>query len=340
VPAEQPGSLTGILPIAYHRTIMIGPDSVLLWLALAFWIALWWEVFRRAGCPGYWGVLMAIPIVNFMVLIVIIAIDWPIQREVSRLRLRLGEATEPDIARVMSDANKQDQRGNWTEAIQLYNLIIENAPNSESAEDANRMIASIRAKRAAGGIHVARKMSEFKSGTHGDYTWIELVEKPWELVDLLLTHHRGCYLYITAFDSGRITPSEEDSKAGWSLQGEVMVSPPMYEDLHLPANGYDEWYVFDRRIDFPQERQVFVNYGRFSLEPVDEQLKRFDSSWEHDALDWMRPLQDQFWKQMELLNPTSYVAMGEKDLIVTKNKAFGNALKDALAIQGRCENSI
>lgn len=126
---------------------------MLNWLLLIaaglLWAGLWWEIFRKAGCPGCYGLLMAVPVINFVVLIAMVMMDWPVQRELSRLRLRLGEATPDDATRVLSEATQLEQRGDWNEAIALYQLVIEKSGVCELADTATRLAHGVREKQNA-----------------------------------------------------------------------------------------------------------------------------------------------------------------------------------------------
>ncbi|WOX04936.1 hypothetical protein [Microbulbifer pacificus] len=156
-------------------------------------------------------------------------------------------------------------------------------------------------------------------GIYEQYCWLEVDEPVLGFVGEVLNANSGNHLYITAFDSGHISPAEEESKKGWVSQGEVMVSPRLGRNTEVPYDNFDEWYFFPSLINFPKEQKVFVNYGRFSLVPVKEQLKRFDSTWGPDSLDWLQSLQDQFWEQIMRLEPETYVAMGDRGIVVSKN---------------------
>ncbi len=158
-----------------------------------------------------------------------------------------------------------------------------------------------------------------RGGIHKHYHWLEIDEPVLGFVEEVLNANSGNYLYITAFDSGSLAPSEEEKKKGWGSQGKVMISPRLGKNTEVPYDNFDEWYFFPILVNFPEEQEVFVNYGRFSLVPVEEQLKGFDPTWERDSLDWLRALQDQFWEQIMRLEPETYVSMGDRDIVVSKN---------------------
>ena len=48
----------------------------------------------------------------------------------------------------------------------------------------------------------------------------------------------------------------------------------------------------------------------------------FDPTGERSGLDWLYPLQDAFWHQLELVDPEAYIASGGSDIVVSTNRAF------------------
>jgi hypothetical protein len=120
------------------------------------------------------------------------------------------------------------------------------------------------------------------------------------------------YLSVTAFDSGPLRLSEEEILAGWKKDGEVAVSPPLRDSLVLPQGEYDEWYIHSAPFAVA-DVEVFVNYGGFTLEP--------------QADDWLKAAQASFWTQLHRLRPMSYIAMGDNDVVVSRNRDFVEAVR-------------
>jgi hypothetical protein len=48
---------------------------------LGLFFAIWWQIFKKAGYSGALGLLMIVPIVNFILLLYLAFSDWPIQRD-------------------------------------------------------------------------------------------------------------------------------------------------------------------------------------------------------------------------------------------------------------------
>jgi uncharacterized membrane protein len=60
-------------------------------LAIAFAVlsvVIYWRIFAKAGYNGALGLLMFVPIVNFIVLCLLAFGEWPIYRELDELRRR------------------------------------------------------------------------------------------------------------------------------------------------------------------------------------------------------------------------------------------------------------
>lgn len=80
--------------IDFYRTI----------LSFIITAALLTAAFRQAGYSGWLGLLMLIPVVNFLVLAVFSFREWPVTRELARLRVAAGEGDQEDCYRVLSTA--------------------------------------------------------------------------------------------------------------------------------------------------------------------------------------------------------------------------------------------
>lgn len=149
------------------------------------------------------------------------------------------------------------------------------------------------------------------------------------LPKLVIDAHRGLHLCITAFDGGTIHASEEEIAVGWTMQGEIMVSPPIDAGLEVPQDQHDEWYILPSPKFDGWEGEQFVDYGGFTLADIDELYRSFDPSWEKHGLDSLYPIQERFWNQLNRVSPTTYVAMGDNDVVVSRNHAFIDRVLEA-----------
>jgi hypothetical protein len=177
------------------------------------------------------------------------------------------------------------------------------------------------------------------TGSQGHYHW--LTSDIDDLADLMRNCPEtilGKYLAVTAIDSAPLEVTEEDKVAGWETRKNIAYSPRIksvaelpHENRHGRCEGFDEWYVFDRPIDLGQRFtgnifeagveagrvESFVNYYGFAL---------------HDAT--MQSITDLFWKQIEWMQPESYIADGgtcltfvscDQDLFSAVHKALMNS---------------
>jgi hypothetical protein len=98
----------------------------------------------------------------------------------------------------------------------------------------------------------------------------------------------------------------------------------------FPADQYDEWYVFGDDEPRPGTIERFVNYGGFNLADALEMADTFDPTWDRSALDWLIPVQERFWTQLERLAPAAYVASGDNDVIVTRDSGFAESIRRSI----------
>ncbi len=160
------------------------------------------------------------------------------------------------------------------------------------------------------------------TGKHSEYYWLVSADPLWSLQDAVKNYHYGFRLAIASFDSGPISPNADDLEQGWTCQNGVMLSPPLSEALKIPCDQYDEWYLAKDLSIAASDLEIFVNYGGFSLVPPVESYRDFDPTWEPGTFDFLIPIQARFWQQMLELNPETYVAMGDNDVVVSKNRDF------------------
>src|SRR5882762_3035070 len=142
------------------------------------------------------------------------------------------------------------------------------------------------------------------TGSHGPYLW--LTTGQYDLDSLLHKSPQtvlGKYIAVTSLDSGPLTPTDEEKRAGWRNQNEIAYSPQIESAERLPYGecaGFDEWYVFESPFDLGQlwhgnvfeapmtsgQVSTFVNFLDFALHnpEVEELLRLF---WKQ--LDWIQP---------------------------------------------------
>ena len=70
----------------------------------------------------------------------------------------------------------------------------------------------------------------------------------------------GRFLVNTSFDSGFLTLSPEEVRAGWKMIDRLAHSPRITAASEIPHDQFDEWLAFDQPVQVPE----FRNYGELS----------------------------------------------------------------------------
>jgi hypothetical protein len=159
-----------------------------------------------------------------------------------------------------------------------------------------------------------------RRGQAGSYGWIQVRDLEQPLGRLIASLHVGKRLAIVAFDSGPLRPDPAEQKGGWVVVGPSAVSPPLDATIDIPEAGYDEWYVLDRIPDLGWNPEIFVNYMNFTLVPPEQLVREQDPTWDRRGWDWLEPLQEKFWQQLDRFNPVTYVASSDRVIIVSRSR--------------------
>lgn len=106
-------------------------------------------------------------------------------------------------------------------------------------------------------------------GVQGSYRWMEIQPsyRLDELLALLPALVLGHQVAVMAFDASPFKPTPQESSDGWTLAGEVAVSPPVSDVETLPNAEWDEWYI-DAQPSLMLGMEMFVNTLGFSLQPT------------------------------------------------------------------------
>jgi hypothetical protein len=169
------------------------------------------------------------------------------------------------------------------------------------------------------------------TGQQGEYHWLVSGPEIWDLAAIVVRFHRGLRLCITAFDSGPLRLTSEELDQGWSAQRGVAISPRIEGSLAIPHDQYDEWYVLDDPKPLERDIEVFVNYGAFTLVPPAETYKTYHPTWEKSGLEWLALAQDRFWEQLQQIQPMTFVASGDNDVVVSRDNRFIESIRSAAA---------
>lgn len=91
-----------------------------------------------------------------------------------------------------------------------------------------------------------------KTGESHNYYWLVSSNEIFDIDKLIIEYHDGYILHLATFDSGPLSPNEEELKQGWSTDGEIMLSPPLSNKVIIPYDQYDEWYLSKSKLSFPE----------------------------------------------------------------------------------------
>ncbi len=163
-------------------------------------------------------------------------------------------------------------------------------------------------------------------GSEGTYYWL-VTDQQFDLLEVCPEVVLGKYVAITSIDSGPLTPTDEELRAGWEAHEKIAYSPKIEHATDLPRSGWDEWYIFSTPTDLgishlaenifevPQQQghlSVFVNYCLALHQPE------------------MKDLIDMFWRQIARVRPESYLADNDNLNFVTMNRSLFAKVRDAV----------
>ena len=111
-----------------------------------------------------------------------------------------------------------------------------------------------------------------------------------------------------------------------------MISPPLSVGLEIPSDQHNDWYIFGEDQPSLGEFERFVIYGGFNFADPREMASSYDPTWDRSALDWLYPIQERFWTQLDRLAPVSYISNGDNDVVVTRLAEFAESIRGAIGL--------
>ena len=174
-------------------------------------------------------------------------------------------------------------------------------------------------------------------GEHDGYRWFEIVpETPGleRLAGALPEIVVGKYVAITSFDSGPLRLSSEQLAKGWTSVADVAYSPQVQDPKDIPADQYDEWWIFDAPAKMESSR-MFINNTGFRLSTPKDTVD--DPTWDLAAQQhWagvQRGWQDELWKLVRENEPTSYLASNGQLIFITRDTDLAARVEEWLRSQ-------
>ena len=65
------------------------PELIIIALIGIVVVLPFWKIFTKAGFSGWWSLIMLIPIISILALFYLAFAEWPIQRELNKLKNNL-----------------------------------------------------------------------------------------------------------------------------------------------------------------------------------------------------------------------------------------------------------
>lgn len=180
------------------------------------------------------------------------------------------------------------------------------------------------------------------TGSHGPYRWV--VTGKVDLATLLQSCPQpfaAKYLAVTSLDSGPKFLTDEEKDLGWHSRNEIAYSPQIIlsergrvEGLIAgECAGYDEWYIFDS----PHDLGALCEGNVFESDLLAGKIWTFVNYDAGFALHnpEMADLTSLFWKQIEWIQPESFIADSAAFLtFVSRNEGAFVAVCKALEDSG------
>lgn len=168
-------------------------------------------------------------------------------------------------------------------------------------------------------------------GCQDGYDWLEAMCSLSDLLSVCPEIVVGKYVAVTAFDSGPLVPTKEESANGWHSQFGIAYSPRVADPGDIPHdNCYDEWYVFNEPTVIGRIAEQQANI--FERWQTDDTLFQFVNFHLGLNVEEQKALAGLFWMQIRRIQPEVYVADCQDFVtFVSKNKELFAAARTGLA---------
>ena len=119
-------------------------DSPLAILVVVLVVLAFAAIFRKAGYSPWLALLMLVPVINLIwLLIFAFQSEWPIHRKRATARVIDEAVASPDEELALNEAVRLEQRGEWDQAVTIYERLAQLYPDHSigqySAESIERL---------------------------------------------------------------------------------------------------------------------------------------------------------------------------------------------------------
>src|SRR5882672_3491339 len=117
-------------------------------------------------------------------------------------------------------------------------------------------------------------------GVHDEFKWLEtpahVIQDILQVCPAVVTHK---HIAVTSFDPKKLHPVEEQWLRECRVAGSALYLPVVRDPEALPANVFDEWYIFPSPA--PEKTlKRFLNYEWFTLGPAQVVYFRHNITWD------------------------------------------------------------
>lgn len=167
-------------------------------------------------------------------------------------------------------------------------------------------------------------------GVKDGYEWLVATCSMGDLLGVCPQIVTGKFIAITAFDSGSLVLTGEETAQGWYSRFGIAYSPSIADVESVPYdNLYDEWYIFNTKTEIGRLAERGSNI--FEVSQREEVVYPFVNYHLGLHLEMHKQLADLFWMQTSRIRPEVYLADCDSWVtLVSRNKELFAAAREGI----------
>lgn len=163
---------------------------------------------------------------------------------------------------------------------------------------------------------------EYNTGSHKGFFWFETHEiSLGQLVEELPELFLQKYLISLYFDGAPI-----------GLESVEVIDSRALDEI--PTDNHDQWLLAKEKLQLSNATD-FVNFTYFSLVDWDLEISSLQNEDDRKFIvlysDERKKLKEQFWKEIEEINPFNFISHGSKLIFVTRDKDEVEKIRNTFA---------
>lgn len=166
-------------------------------------------------------------------------------------------------------------------------------------------------------------------GVQGEYRWLETsAHQIYDVLHVCPAVAATKNIVITSCSAGPLQPTEEERQRGWRVNGRSIYIPVGDSVSAIPFEVFDEWYIFSATAP-ERDYKDFIRFDWFTLGPAQSLYSKSGTQFD------LKRMQHWFWREMERVQPESYLAFGSRLKFVTRDAANFNQVLRGLSSLAR-----